>query len=69
MKLNLFEVQSITIIDDDIGDTRLKTITVKTNSLKGLETFVINCFLEHPKPEPINGTPVLTTTHTTQAQA
>lgn len=67
MKLNLFEVQSVTITDDMIGDTLLKKITVKTNSLKGLETFEVNCFLEHPKPEPTNGTPVLTTTQTIQA--
>ena len=60
MKLNLFEVQDVTITDDLIGDTRLKKITIKTNSLKGLEVFEVNCFLEH-KPVNIDGTPLTTT--------
>lgn len=66
MKLNLFEVQDVTFTDDMVGGCRLQKITIKTNSLKGLETFEVNCFLERPKPE-TNGTPVLTTTQTIQA--
>jgi hypothetical protein len=67
MKLNLFEVQDVAVTDEMIGGTLLKKITIKTNSLKGLETFEVNCFLERTKPEPINGTPVLTTTQPIEA--
>jgi len=68
MKLNLFEVHDVAITDEVVGGTRLKKITIKTNSLKGLETFQVNCFLERTQDSAIpNGTPVLTTTQPIEA--
>ena len=46
MKLNLFEVQEMTMREESSGDSTWRKIIVKSGSLKSPETFEINLFWE-----------------------